>query len=413
MKILFAVSLPIDELKKIGENVQELKTNRMHFLFSLIYYFWKNNHEIVIVSSDRTIDKDIVYEQENLKIYIVKLWKHGRISAADNFKIDVLRLKKVIGKEQCDVYNAHWSYEYAEACLEVDAERTIITVHDWPDAVCPAIGNYFWKKRNVLGNKVIKRGKVFTAVSPYIKRNIKSANKKAEIFLTPDFLCEEELQILAKKGEKGEKNFIIMCVNNGFNEIKNTQKAMEAFHKFHKKNPMSSMNMYGDGYELGGKAYTWAEDRGLLEGITFNGRVDRREIISAFQKADVLLHTSREESFGLVYLEAMASETLIIAGKNSGATPWVLDEGKAGILADVDDTENIYNTLKSIGNNKEKKEELISNGLERVKKNFLFRSVVESYQECYIKVCESSINNDRKRRRNAECNKKYNKNQFT
>ena len=69
MKILFAVNLPTNELKKIGENIQELKTNRMHFLFSLINYFWQHNYEIVIVSSDRTIDKDMVYEQKNLRIY--------------------------------------------------------------------------------------------------------------------------------------------------------------------------------------------------------------------------------------------------------------------------------------------------------------------------------------------------------
>ena len=390
MKILFAVSLPTNELKKIGENIQELKTNRMHFLFSLINYFWQNNYEIVIVSSDRTIDKDMVYEQKNLKIYIVKLWTHGKISAADSFKNDILKLKRVIRSEICDVYNAHWSYEYAQACLEVNAEKTVITVHDWPNAVCPAIGNYYWKKRNILGNKVIERGKLFTAVSPYIKENIENENKMAEVFLTPDYLCEEELQVIIKGEKKKEENFKIICVNNGFNGIKNTEKAMEAFHKFHKENPMSSMNMYGDGYESGGRAYAWAEDRGLLEGITFNGRVDRKEIASAFQKADVLLHTSREESFGLVYLEAMASETLIIAGKNAGATSWVLDGGKAGVLVDVDDLEDIYRALKSVNNDEKKREELISDGLKRVKESFLFNSVVKSYKECYKKICNFS-----------------------
>ena len=348
MKILYAAPLPLGELRQIGCGKRELKGNHEHFLFSLFSYVRKKGNEIILVTSSRDIRKEEVYHQEILTIRIVPLWKHGRLSALDTFRTDVKRIAEMIRKEDADLYHAQWSYEEAMACLITHPEKTLITMHDWPDAVCPAIGNYYWRKRNILGNEVIKRGKYFIAVSPYIRKKLLSMNKNAEVEVIPNYFCEDELEMFKDTSEEHE-DIRVLCVNNGFSGIKNTEVAMKAFAEARKELPDIRLDMYGDDYEKGGAAEKWANNNlDSTDGITFHGKASRSEMAKAFSEANILLHTSKEESFGLVYLEAMASGTAIVAGQTTGATPWVLGEGLSSHLTDISDKESVKNKLKEV-----------------------------------------------------------------
>ncbi len=144
---------------------------------------------------------------------------------------------------------------------------------------------------------------------------------------------------------------------------------MKAFAETRKDIPDMRLDMYGDDYEKGGAAERWVRSNlDSTDGITFHGKADRTEMARAFSEANILLHTSKEESFGLVYLEAMASGTAIIAGRTTGATPWVLGSGLTGCLADITDVTDVKKKLKELinGDLRSVKEE----GLHRVKNEF-------------------------------------------
>jgi glycosyltransferase involved in cell wall biosynthesis len=63
---------------------------------------------------------------------------------------------------------------------------------------------------------------------------------------------------------------------------------------------------------------------------------------------DVLVHPSREESQCMVVIEAMAMGLPVIAGKCSGAIPWVLAGGKAGMLVDVTSAKAIARAMQAM-----------------------------------------------------------------
>ena len=62
---------------------------------------------------------------------------------------------------------------------------------------------------------------------------------------------------------------------------------------------------------------------------------------------DVFLHTSIEESFGMVLVEAMAMGIPVIAGKSSGGPQWILNEG-GGLLVDITNIDDVKNALQSL-----------------------------------------------------------------
>ena len=71
--------------------------------------------------------------------------------------------------------------------------------------------------------------------------------------------------------------------------------------------------------------------------------MEHTETISEIKKSYILLHPSKEESFGNIYLEAMSCGTPIIAGKFSGATAEVIKSH--GLLVDVNNINQIANAI--------------------------------------------------------------------
>jgi glycosyltransferase involved in cell wall biosynthesis len=71
-----------------------------------------------------------------------------------------------------------------------------------------------------------------------------------------------------------------------------------------------------------------------------------------FRSLDVLLLPSRFESFGLVYIEAMATELVVFAGRG-GAGPEVISDGETGFLVDPDGrVDAVVNQLLSLASDR-------------------------------------------------------------
>ena len=86
-----------------------------------------------------------------------------------------------------------------------------------------------------------------------------------------------------------------------------------------------------------GVAHKWTmnmSDKG--DNIYFKGKYDFTNLMAELADCDILLHTSRHESFGMVLVEAMAMGIPVVAGQNSGGVCEILSEG-GGVLVEVKD----------------------------------------------------------------------------
>lgn len=375
MKIAFMYSISKDdkELLKKGQLGN-------YFLMNLLPCFINAGHSIVLISLDEK--KEVCCLNNHLKVYFVKKGRHGNLSALFGFRYEVNMIAKILKKENCDIFHAHWCYEYAKAALKVDATKTLITLHDWPDVVCPMIGNYYWKKHQRLGNKVLEESTNVTAVSPYIKElyDIRFPDKKATI--VTNFMNPIEYNSIVRK----ESEFIIISINNEFSKRKNTGCLMKAFSKVKKLIPEAKLYLCGDGYESAGSAYNWAKKENILSGIEFVGNKSRKEIMSLLEIADIMVHPSLEESFGMTLIESMYVKTYVIAGVNSGAVPWVLGNGKYGKLIDVSDENKIAEAIIAAYNNGNEVETVVEKAYKYVKATFSVESIAQKYMKEYLKV---------------------------
>src|SRR5690606_15427167 len=71
----------------------------------------------------------------------------------------------------------------------------------------------------------------------------------------------------------------------------------------------------------------------IEEHLKFVGSVAQEQLVSFYQKANLLLLPSAHESFGMVMVEAMACGTPVAALKGSGGPDEIVEDGINGILA--------------------------------------------------------------------------------
>jgi len=81
----------------------------------------------------------------------------------------------------------------------------------------------------------------------------------------------------------------------------------------------------------------------VADRIRFHG--PESETWRAYQAADVLVHPSVYDAFGLVVAEAMAAELPVIAGRSIGAAEWIVPE-KNGLLCDPADPATLRAALE-------------------------------------------------------------------
>jgi len=81
--------------------------------------------------------------------------------------------------------------------------------------------------------------------------------------------------------------------------------------------------------------------------VEFLGTVSRRELAERYQRAAVFCLPSRQEGFGIVFLEAMANVKPIVAARAS-AVPETVADGEVGILADPNDPDAFAQALAAL-----------------------------------------------------------------
>lgn len=102
------------------------------------------------------------------------------------------------------------------------------------------------------------------------------------------------------------------------------------------------LTVIGDGPQLEALKNIGAQN------VKFLGRLQRENVLKEMQKHDIFVLPSVNETFGMVYLEAMASGCIAVCTKNDGVDG-IIKDGENGFLCEPD-SEIIKQTLLKIKN---------------------------------------------------------------
>lgn len=116
----------------------------------------------------------------------------------------------------------------------------------------------------------------------------------------------------------------------------------------------------------------------LNKKVNLCGRIPRDEVSQKMQQADVFCMISKAETYGLVYIEAMAAGCITIASRNEGFDG-IIEDGVNGFLCGAGDVEELTVLLDKINGMKPEELAVISENAIATARNMTDKKVAEAY----------------------------------
>jgi N-acetyl-alpha-D-glucosaminyl L-malate synthase BshA len=235
----------------------------------------------------------------------------------------------------------------------------------------------------------IEQSDAVTAVSEYLKRRtIEEFQIKRPIEVVPNFVdCDiygrSDDPRLRGKFAKPEEGIVIHISN--FRPVKRVEDVVAIFARVREHCP-AKLLMVGDGPDRP-KAERLAQSCNITDDVVFLGK--QNDMAPLLSIADVLLLPSENESFGLVALEAMASEVPVIA-TDIGGLPEVIDHGKDGFLYPIGDVASMAAAALGILQHPIERQQLGRNARAHARDRFSTGQVVQAYESLYRRTIEAA-----------------------
>ena len=169
--------------------------------------------------------------------------------------------------------------------------------------------------------------------------------------------------IVKREWKPNDKVKILTCAN--LIRRKNIDKLIRACENIDN----ALLTVIGDGKEM-------KKLKKLSSKVSFLGHLEHRKVIEEMRSSDIFVLPSQGETFGMVYLEAMASGCITVGLKGDGIDG-IIKDSENGFLCDLD---NISEVIQNIINF-ENQNEILNNA---------YNTILNFTQE---KACLNYINN--------------------
>ena len=137
------------------------------------------------------------------------------------------------------------------------------------------------------------------------------------------------------------------------------------------------INYVGSGKESK-RIMEMAERKGCEKKVRLLGRVSREEVRKMMDRNDVFVMISRNEAYGLVYLEAMSRGMITIASKNEGFDG-IIEDGKNGFLCEAGNVAELTRVINRIRSMNEEELQAISENAWKTAAELTDRKVANAY----------------------------------
>jgi glycosyltransferase involved in cell wall biosynthesis len=154
-----------------------------------------------------------------------------------------------------------------------------------------------------------------------------------------------------------------------------------------KHHPRAKLFIIGDDFGHLVKLRDQVARSGLINKVEFLGPVDRQQLLAAYQHADLFIHPSNYEAFGIVIAEAMAARAPVIARRTS-AVPYVAPHQQCALLFNNQD-ELLAHTLTILSNDT-LSQRLVEQAVTRVENEFTWEQSIKKLTDLYKDISSTN-----------------------
>lgn len=177
-----------------------------------------------------------------------------------------------------------------------------------------------------------------------------------------------EEDVLAQAGE----GFVLIVGRMSTVErYKGHDSLLQAMQELVRKRPSAKLVVVGGGDDKG-RLIAKAESLGLAENTYFTGFISEQTLAALYRKCSFFVLPSKDEGFGLVYLEAMKWGKACI-GAQGGAVEEIVEDGKTGLLVPYGSPDSLARTMEKLFADGVFRDALGLSGFRRWQNRFLFK----------------------------------------
>lgn len=180
------------------------------------------------------------------------------------------------------------------------------------------------------------------AVGNGLKKELVSLTNRDDILVIPNLIPIDNFSI--KENNNKEFTFFSLAFLEG-------EKGMDTLIKAFSKgfeNTNTKLIIGGEGSQKE-ELIELTRTLGITDKVSFLGALTREEVSYNMRECDAFVLASRYETFGVVYIEALASGKPVIGTYNGGAEDIITNEN--GILVNIDNVEELSKGMIEIKNN--------------------------------------------------------------
>ncbi len=290
--------------------------------------------------------------------------------------------KLFMTSQKNDITHIHLSYPFVKEAVRDPSSPFLLTHHGYaPWHIVPGVSNKFvhlgllWAYRPLL-----KKVKTITAVSPYVRDQIKNLYNKESIVI-PNGV---EKNFFRSGYEKNLDGSPAIFNATGWDKQKGVDRLIKDFSTIKQSYPQAKLYVIVPPVHRRHLKKLVDENRlEMDEDVMPLPYVDRETLSTYFKSADLYLLTSKWESFGLPIIESFASGTPVLAYRHEDARVHLIEESRGGLLYN-----NPNELLQCITYILEENSPF-SRRAKEYAHQFDWTSIVQRYIELYTKIINS------------------------
>lgn len=330
-------------------------------------FFWdqalalrRAGHQVTILYTDtysvKCIAEYVLYteelseECEGIIIHRMKLFcplKHGMEGHREAFAKGIQQLygKYGLEHEHIDVIHAHCCVWAGYAAMRLSEETGIPYVITEHATLFELHKDQISKANEVYIRQAFEHAAKVICVSHAFARLISEYRGTDDIEVIGNVVDFEQFKPCGNSARNGnETRFLTICYMNTQDQLmkKGMDILLEAWQAFSGKDANAKLVIGGGGHARQ-KVVEWCRKYDIEQTVEFVGQLSRKQVVEQMQACDVFVLPSRYETFGVVYIEAMACGKPVIAAANGGPDDFVTEQN--GILIPPGDIQSLQNAL--------------------------------------------------------------------